>query len=373
MKPSNRVAAVIALLGVISLGITSLTFAPFAAAQAGRSRTQNPLPPPPRQTPAPAQTPQEVDDDEVISIDTNLVSLTATITDKRGRFYADLKQGDFTVYEDGAPQKLAYFNTGDRVPVSLGIIFDTSGSMVDKIEGVRDAVEHFVKSVAPGDEIFLVRFSDDAELVQDFTDDRHRILRSIENLEPQGSTALYDATLLGLQRVAEGKHRKKALLLVTDGNDTASSVRFQTILELARKSEVLIYALGIGHGERGSFGHGSGNSGGHGGSSGHDPLGGILNRQIKDGIDMRVLNSFAATGGRAFELEAVHKGGRDLVEEATEQVAAELKQQYTLGYYPTNKSKDGGFRQIKIEVADKSLRVRTKRGYYAAADNATRS
>ncbi len=229
------------------------------------------------------------------------------------------------------------------------------------------------KSVASGDEIFLVRFSDDAELVQDFTDDRRRILRSIENLEPQGSTALYDATLLGLQRVAEGKHRKKALMLVTDGNDTASSVRFQTILELARKSEVLIYALGIGHGERGSFGHGS-NSGGHGGSSGHDPLGGILNRQIKDGIDMCVLNSIAdATGGRAFELEAAHRGGRDLVEEATEQVAAELKQQYTLGYYPTNKTKDGGFRQIKIEVADKSLRVRTKRGYYAVADNATRS
>ena len=229
----------------------------------------------------------------MISIDTNLVTLTATVADKQGRYFSSLKQGDFTVYEDGAPQKLAYFNTGDRVPVSLGIIFDTSGSMVDKIEDVRDAVEHFVKSVAPGDEIFLVRFSDDAELVQDFTDDRRRILRSIENLEPQGSTALYDATLLGLQCVAEGKHRKKALMLVTDGNDTVSSVRFQTLLELARKSEVLIYALGIGHGERGSFGHGGSNSGGHGGSSGHDPLGSILKRQIKDGIDMRVLNSIA--------------------------------------------------------------------------------
>ncbi len=144
MKSPNRVAAVVALLGVISLGITTLIFAPFVAAQAGRSRTQTPTPPASSgQTPAPVQTPQEVDDDEVISIDTNLVSLTATVTDKRGRFNADLKQSDFTVYEDGAPQKLAYFNTGDRVPVSLGIIFDTSGSMVDKIESVRDAVEHF--------------------------------------------------------------------------------------------------------------------------------------------------------------------------------------------------------------------------------------
>jgi len=115
------------------------------------------------------------------------------------------------------------------VPISLGILFDTSGSMVDKIDGVRDAVEHFVKSVSPGDEIFLVRFSEDAEMVQDFTDDRRRILRAVENLEPQGSTALYDAVVSGLQRVAQGKHRKRALLLLTDGNDTASSAKFDAV------------------------------------------------------------------------------------------------------------------------------------------------
>jgi Ca-activated chloride channel family protein len=201
--------------------------------------------------------------------------------------------------------------------------------------------------VAPGDEIFLVRFSDDAELVQNFTDDKPRILRIVENLSPRGGTALYDAILLGLQKVADGKHRKRALLLLTDGNDTASSVKFEEITALARKSEVIVYGLGLGHGEKGNT---------------HI----LLNSQVKDTVDMRTLRALAdATGGNAYFLENAHEGGRDLVDEAAEEVAKELKLQYTLGYYPTDQKKDGAFRQIVVELKDKSLRVRTKRGYYA--------
>ena len=300
----------------------------------------------------PPATPQEIGQGDVIRVDTELVTLTATVTDQHGRYVANLKQSDFTVYEDGVKQDLAYFSTGDRVPVSLGIIFDTSGSMIDKIDGVRDAVEHFVKSVSSGDEIFLVRFSESAELVQDFTDDRRRILRAVEHLEPQGSTALYDAIVLGLQRVAGGKHRKRALLLITDGNDTSSSLKKDAALAIARKSEVTIYALGIGHGEGGSFGH--------------DPHG----SQFKDTVDIRVLRAFAEpTGGAAYFLENAHQGGRDFIDEAAAQVAAELKQQYTLGYYPSEKHKDGTFRQIKVQLPDKSLRVRTKGGYYRPPDD----
>jgi len=329
---------------VMTLVVTVLRTAPISVAQTNRRPAM------PQASPRPS--PQEVEQADVLRIDTELVTLTATVTDPRGRYVSNLRQEDFTVYEDGVKQALAYFSSGDRVPVSLGILFDTSGSMVDKIEGVRDAVEHFVKSVSPGDEIFLVRFSEDAELVQDFTDDRRRILRAVENLEPQGSTALYDALVLGLQRVAEGRHRKRALLLLTDGNDTSSSTKFDAAAALARRSEVLIYALGIGHGERGSFGH--------------DILSGILGRR-KDEVDMKVLNTFAdATGGRAYFLENAHRGGRDLIDEAAVEVANELKQQYTLGYRPSNRNRDGSFRQIKVETADKSLRVRTKRGYYAA-------
>ena len=299
-------------------------------------------------TPVISPTPtQKTKDDEVIKIDTNLVTLTATVADKNGRNRADLKQSDFTVYEDGTKQEIAYFNTGDRVPMSLGIIFDTSGSMEDKIEGVRDAVEHFVKGVSPNDEIFLIRFSDDVDIVQDFTSDKKLILRAVESLNPRGSTALYDAISLGLQKVKQGKNKKRALLLLTDGNDTQSAMDLQTVLSLAKSSEVIIYALGIGHGEKGNVHLG-------------------LNNQIPDTVDMRVLRSFAdTTGGNAYYLEAAHEGGRDRVEEAANEVATELKQQYTLGYYPTNQKKDGGFRQIVVEVKDKDLRVRTKRGYYA--------
>lgn len=364
MRLLNSIMIVGVLAAMVGVASNTVLMAQQEQPAKRRSRpTEQPPPPPPsQQTPTPQVAPPQVVDkeDDVVRVDTELVTLTATVADQRGRNLADLKQSDFTVYEDGVKQQLSYFNTGDRVPVSLGIVFDTSGSMVDKIEGVVDAVEHFVKSVAPGDEILLIRFSDDVEIVQGFTDDRRRILRAVEGLEPRGSTALYDAISLGLQRIAtQGKHRKRALLLVTDGNDTASEINLKTTLELARKSEVIIYALGIGHGERGSFGHPN--------SSGHDILGSILGgRASRDEVDMKVLNSFAdATGGRAFFLENAHEGGRDHVDEAAEEVAAELKQQYSLGYVPSNKRRDGSFRQIKVELADKSLRARTKRGYYA--------
>ena len=330
------------------LSLILFTFAGLSLKLAPDSNAQNNPQTSPTPTPKSSPSPIREKDDEVIKVNTEIVTLTATVTDKNGRPRTDLKRDDFNIYEDGALQKLDYFNTGDRIPMSLGIIFDTSGSMEDKIEGVQDAVEHFVKSVAPGDEIFLVRFSDDAEIVQDFTDDKKRILRTIQNLQPRGSTALYDAVLLGLQKIADGKHRKRALLLLTDGNDTNSSVKFEDIVALARKSEVVIYGLGIGHGEKGSV---------------HS---GIFDSQVKDTVDMKTLRALAdATGGNAYYLENAHEGGRDRVDEASAEVAAELKQQYTLGYYPTNQKKDGGFRQIVVELKDKSLRVRTKRGYYA--------
>lgn len=312
----------------------------------------------------PATAPQDQDkrtqdqkktDDEAIRIDTDLVMLNATVTDGRGRFVADLKQSDFAVYKDGVKQQLEYFNTGDREPISLGIVFDMSGNMIDKIDGVRDAVEHFVKAVSPGDEIFLIRFSSHADLAQDFTDDKSLILSAVDQLHPDGGTALYDAIVLGLDRVSEGKHRKKALMMLTDGNDTASRIKLNDAVEQARESEVIIYALGLGHGERGSFGH----DGGHG-------VGIIFGRRGSDEVNMKALRAFAeATGGEAFSLENAHRGGRDMVDEAAMRVADELKRQYTLGYYPTNTRKDGSFRKIKVEVSNKSLRVRAKRGYYA--------
>ncbi len=291
---------------------------------------------------------QQERQEDTIKLATDLVTLTSSVVDSKGRNVANLKKEDFLVLEDGARQEIAFFSSDERVPVSIGIVFDTSGSMVDKLDGVQDAVKHFIETTKPADEIFLIRFSSDVELVVDFTDQKARLLKAVERLEANGSTALYDALYEGLQRVVRGKHRKKAILLITDGNDTSSDISYNEAVELARKSEVLIYCLGIGHGERGSFGH----------LRGRDP----------DAIDINVLRSFSdSTGGRSYLLEGEHhSGGEDRIDQAALEVSSELRQQYSLGYYPANKKKDGSYRTIKIQTANPAYTVRTRKGYWAA-------
>ncbi len=280
-----------------------------------------------------------------IRVDVDLVSLTATVTSRSGVYVGGLERDDFLVYEDGVLQEIAVFENRE-VPISLGIIFDTSGSMVDKIDDVQDAVIHFTRTVNPQDEIFVLRFSEDVELVVDFTSDRARLERAVRRLRAGGSTQLYDAVAEGLAIVQHGRYQKKALLVITDGNDTASSLRLDQLVALAQKSEVLIYALGIGHSEGGSYGH--------------DP------RAFEDEVDMAVLQAFTdVTGGRSYHLEAAHRGGRDLIDEACREVSAELRRQYALGYYSKNRSGSGGYRRIHVETQDQNYLVRTRRGYYA--------
>lgn len=287
-------------------------------------------------------------------VDVELVTLTATVTSRSGHYIGGLQKKDFRVYEDGVLQEIAVFESKE-VPISLGIVFDTSGSMVDKIDDVQDAVMHFVHTVNPQDEIFVLRFSDEVDLVVDFTSDRGRLARAVRRLRARDSTHLYDAIAEGLQIVRHGRYQKKALLVVTDGNDTASAAGFDQVLELAQKSEVLIYALGIGHSERGSYGHAPG--------------------AFKDEVDMGVLSAFAeVTGGKSYHLEAAHRGERDLIDEACREVSAELRQQYTIAYYPTNTAKDGTYRRIRVKTRNPRYTVRTRRGYFAprAEKQATR-
>jgi len=282
-----------------------------------------------------------------IKVDVQLVSLTATVADRSGRPITKLRKEDFLVHEDGTPQQLSVFHDDERVPVSVGILFDTSGSMVDKIDEVQDAVEHFVRTTNPEDDIFLIEFNKHARLVEDFTGDRERLRRAIGRLRPGGATALYDAVAEGLRHLQAGKHKKKALLLVTDGNDTSSDASLREVVASAQQSEALIYAIGIGHGQRGSFDH----------------LAGIF----KDEVDIGVLRQLAEiTGGRATMVEGEHRrGGADLIDQAAQEVGAELRGQYTLGYYPTNRAKDGSYRRIRVEVRNPQYIVRTRPGYVA--------
>ena len=295
---------------------------------------------------SPAQQLQERQD-EPIKLATDLITLTATVFDSKGKYVANLKKEDFTILEDGARQDISFFKSDETTPVSIGILFDTSGSMVDKLDDVQDAVKHFIETTKPTDEIFIIRFSNSAELVCDFTDQRTRLKKTIDGLEANGSTALYDSIYEGIQKVRQGKHKKRALLLVTDGNDTSSDNGYRETLDLAKKSEVLIYCLGIGHGARGSFGH--------------------LLGLDKDAVDINVLRSFSdATGGRSYLLEGEHhSGGVDRIDQAVLEVSSELRQQYSLGYYPANKKKDGGYRSIKVQVAAAGYMVRSRKGYWA--------
>lgn len=282
-----------------------------------------------------------------IKVEVSLVSLTATVVDRDGRLIVSLGKDDFQVFEDGVPQGIAVFHNDDRIPVSVGILFDTSGSMVDKIDEVQDAVMHFARTTNPEDDIFLIRFSSQTSLVQDFTSDREQLRRAIGRLRPGGATALYEAIVEGLQHVQGGKHKKKALLIVTDGNDTSSNISLPEAVATAQQSEAIVYALGIGHGEHGSFGH--------------------LEAMFRDTVDEGTLRQFTdATGGRTFVVQGEHhRNGVDLIDQAAQEIANELRMQYTLGYYPKNRAKDGSYRHIQIKVNRPGYIVRTREGYLA--------
>ena len=283
-----------------------------------------------------------------IKVEVTLVNLTATVLDRAGHPVAGLKKDDFIVYEDGVPQEIAVFRNDEDLPVSVGIVFDTSGSMVDKIDDVRDAVIHFVNTINAADDIFIMQFSTGTLLVQDFTADRRQLRGAVERLRAAGSTSLYDGIISGLQHLRGGRHRRKALLVITDGNDTSSEVDLQQAVDFAIRSEVPIYCLGIGHGGRGSLGH--------------------LEGAFRDTVDVDALRAFSnVTGGRTFVLQGPHhKRGVDQIDQACQQVATELRQQYTVGYYPTSTKGSPLYRRIRVKMRTGNFRVRARDGYFAS-------
>lgn len=286
----------------------------------------------------------------VFRAETEAVLVTATVVDLEGRSVTDLRREELRVFEDGTPQEIAQFHTDAETPVSVGLVVDTSGSMVDKLDDVEDALRHFLEIVRPEDEVTMLQFSNFVDVIATADEGRERLRRQIGRLSASGGTALYDAVVEGLEHVRRGHHRKKALLIITDGNDTSSAKDEGDAIEAVRRSEVLVYALGIGHGERGSFGH--------------DRFGGLLGRP--DAIDIRTLRRLAEpTGGRAHELEGAHRGGVDRIDASVVEIARELRMQYTIGYYPTNTRRDGKFRRLKLETTRPGLTVRARSGYWA--------
>jgi Ca-activated chloride channel family protein len=290
-----------------------------------------------------------------VHVDVRLVNVVATVTDTRGRLIPNLTAEDFVLEEDGKPQRITHFSQDQNVPVSVGILLDTSASMDRKIRTAVDAVDRFSRRIHQDDEIFLITFSGRPELRQDFTDDREKFSQALRHLNATGGTALYDAVTEGLSKIRSGRHSKRALLIITDGQDTASVAKLDDVLLSIRESELLVYPVGISPltyaqapGRVAAF------------------LSRISAGQARrDEVDLNVLHAFAEnSGGRAFMLAESWISRGSQIERVLDTVADELRSQYTLGFYPSRPD-DGRYHSLRVRTRSGDT-VRSRRGYVAA-------
>jgi len=263
-----------------------------------------------------------------------LINVTATVTDRSGRFVADLNEPDFTVYDDDQRVSITNFSK-ERVPLSLGIVVDTSGSMAgEKIAHARAAIERLLDQLGPGDEVFLTSFSSDVELQQPWTTSVEAVREKLRGLSTNGGTAIYDAVVQAVPVAQEARHQKKVVVLMSDGNDTTSDADISTVRNIVRKTEVIVYAIAIdGEMDRG---------------------------HRSDRLNVSVLKEITdASGGRT----EVVRESRDL-NDATQDIANELGNQYSLAY-ASPEHRDGRWHVIRVQVRDSSMTVRARRGYLA--------
>ncbi|HLK21012.1 MAG TPA: VWA domain-containing protein [Bryobacteraceae bacterium] len=284
---------------------------------------------------APVQT---ADEPTTFSTETRWVILPVSVSDKNGKLVTNLQQSAFKVFENGVEQPIKLFRHED-VPISLGIIVDNSGSMKEKRQKVEVASVDLVKASNPHDEVFIVNFNDEAFLDVPFTNEIKKMEEGIARIDSRGGTAMREAISMSIDYLKEkGKNHKKVLLVVTDGNDNASTISLERLVDRARQNEVLIYAIGLLDEEE--------------------------RREAKSA--KRALNALThESGGLAFFPKAVAE-----VDAIALQVAHEIRNQYTIAYSPLNEAHDGTFRQIKVMVTGPGHpQVRTRTGYYATADD----
>jgi Ca-activated chloride channel family protein len=284
------------------------------------------------------QNPDTDQDKNVIRQRTSLVVVNVSVTDKQFRQISGLNKEHFEIYEDKVQQQIEFFSDDDR-PASVGIIFDLSGSMNNKISRAREAIKAFIDTCHDQDDFFLVGFNERATLLAELSDGQS-VLNKLSLAEPRGQTALYDAAYLGVEKVKEGRHDKRAVLIVSDGQDNASRYDYGELRKLLKEADVQVYCIGIT--EEGA------------------DAGSILDRQGRV-----VLEEIArTTGGMAFFPSSFAE-----LEDSVTRIALTLRHQYSIGYIPYNEQRDGKWRKIKVRVnAPKglpSLVVRAKEGYYA--------
>jgi Ca-activated chloride channel family protein len=274
-----------------------------------------------------------------VIVNTDLITFTVTVTDTYGRYVSGLSKNAFTITDNKKPQEITYFSDDDS-PVSVGVIFDVSGSMSgDKIRRARDALSKFIQTSHDSDEYFLIAFNSRAQLLLDKTRDGNAVLDKLTFVQTKSNTALYDACYLGVEKVQRGAHPKRALLLISDGQDNNSRYTFNELRRLLKESDVTLYGIGI-----------------LGGSDAGSSLG-MEGQGILDELS-------SVSGGKAFFPRSAAE-----MDDIFEQIALELRHQYSIGYKPTDFSNDGRWHKIKVKVNPPRglprLYVRSKEGYYA--------
>jgi Ca-activated chloride channel homolog len=273
--------------------------------------------------------------------DVQEVVLHATVVDEKHRLVTGLSRNDFQVYENGAPQQITSFRRED-IPVALGIVIDNSGSMREKRPAVNQAAVNLVRASNPQDEVFVVNFNDEYYLDQDFTSSVPKLKESLERIESRGGTALYDAVVASADHLKKNARlTKKVLLVVTDGEDNASRESLeQAIRRLQAENGPTVYTIGL--------------------------LGGERQRRAR-----RALTAMAEqTGGVSFFPKDLSE-----VDSITQEVAHDIRNQYTIGYRPNTAKSEGGYRSIKVDAhapGYKHLLVRTRSGYYPGQERASR-
>ena len=282
------------------------------------------------------------DSQGTIKVDVDLVLVNAGVTDPDGRTVTGLEKENFQLWEDKVEQKIEYFS-GEDTPVSIGLIFDATGSMSDKVSRARDAAVAFLKTGNPEDEYFLITFSQQPRLEEAFTTDISRLQNRMLFTGTKGLTPLFDAVYLGLEEMKSANNKRKALLLITDGEDNHSRYSFFDVKGFLREQDVQLFAIGIVD------------------STEDLALGRSGRTTIEDLVEV--------SGGRAFFPESAEE-----LEDICSKIAIELRNEYVLGYHPSNDTKDGRWRKIRVKVSPPKgatrLSVHARRGYYGEKLNA---
>ncbi|MCL2877662.1 MAG: VWA domain-containing protein [Acidobacteria bacterium] len=280
-----------------------------------------------------AQSAANDDGPAVFRIGVETVYVQVAVSDSLGRYVSGLKKEHFRVFEDKVEQTITHFSQEDA-PISAGIVFDVSGSMKDNenIRKAKNAITRFLQSVNPEDETFLITFNEQAKITQRFTSQIGTLRSTLAQLKPSGKTAIYDAVYMGLDQIRRGKNEKKALVLITDGEDNSSRYSSVELREFAKESSVQVYGIG----EQGVLGYGF----------------------------AEIQHIVSLTGGRAFFPNSFND-----LDYYIDLIHSELRSQYLVGYSPTNSIHDGKWRRITVRLDAPpglpKLAVRAREGYYA--------